>query len=125
MAHYRTKTYVAGAWTEDQDAIEELYKWNESAKYELSFVNVHDFKSARDGSLNCSIRKSLSERMDMCKHFVLIVGNKTKVSMRVHVFTAINSIRITIDVAPVNISQLIVLSVLNAKKQRGSTITII
>lgn len=25
--HYRTKTYIAGDWTGDKMAIEQLYKW--------------------------------------------------------------------------------------------------
>lgn len=31
----RTKTYIAGDWDHDQDAVEQLYKWNESKKMEL------------------------------------------------------------------------------------------
>lgn len=75
--NYRTKTYIAGAWDEDSDAIEKLYEWNKDDSRKLSFVDVHDFKQARDSSLPCSIKKSLSDRMDMCKLFVLVVGNKT------------------------------------------------
>ena len=33
---------------------------------------------ARDSSLNCSIKSSLSKRLDVSKTFVLIVGNNTK-----------------------------------------------
>lgn len=76
--YYRTKTYVAADWDNDIDAVEQLYKWNDSNYYaDLSFVNVHDFVQARDTSLYCSIKKSLSERMKMCKTFILIVGDKT------------------------------------------------
>jgi hypothetical protein len=76
--YYRTKMYVAADWDNDIDAVNQLYKWNDSNRYaDLSFVNVHDFVQARDTSLYCSIKKSLSERMKMCKTFILIVGNKT------------------------------------------------
>ena len=74
---YRTKTYVAAAWEEDQDAIEQLYKWNESDRFSLEFKNVHDFHQSKDGSLTCSIKENLSKRMDECKMFILIVGSKT------------------------------------------------
>ena len=30
---YRTKTYIAGEWSGDNDAVEQLYKWNESKKW--------------------------------------------------------------------------------------------
>ena len=75
--NYRTKTYVAAAWDEDHEAIEQLYSWNENDIYSLEFKNVHDFKQSRDNSLPCSIKDSLSKRMDMCKVFILIVGEKT------------------------------------------------
>lgn len=75
--NYRTKTYLAAAWDEDHDAIEQLYKWNENDNYSLEFKNVHDFMQSRDESLPCSIKDSLSKRMDMCKMFILIVGENT------------------------------------------------
>lgn len=74
---YRTKTYLAGDWTGDKNAIDQLHKWNESNYWNLHFVDVHDFMQSNDNSRACSIKKSLSERMDMCKTFVLVVGDKT------------------------------------------------
>lgn len=76
--YYRTKTYLAGDWAGDSDAIAVLKEWNRNNYLTLSFVDVHDFKSARDTSLNCTIKASLKQRMDMSKTFVLIVGNETK-----------------------------------------------
>lgn len=75
---YRTKTYIAGDWTGDKTAIGQLYKWNESNYWGLSFHDAHEYTQARDDSLNCSIKKSLKERMDISKTFVLIVGDNTK-----------------------------------------------
>ena len=74
---YRTKTYIAGDWTGDKNAIDKLYEWNNSKKWSLSFVDAHDLTQARDGSLNCSIKSSLKKRMDVSKRFVLIVGSDT------------------------------------------------
>lgn len=71
----RTKTYVAGDWEHDKNAIDQLYKWNEDSRYGLSFSNAHDLTQARDSSLNCSIKRSLAERLNNSKTFVLIVGN--------------------------------------------------
>lgn len=76
--YYRTKTYLAGDWTGDSNAIETLKEWNRNKYLTLSFVDAHDFKSARDTSLNCTIKASLKQRMDMSKTFVLIVGSETK-----------------------------------------------
>lgn len=74
---FGTKTYIATAWDEDQDAIQQLLEWSENSCLFFEFKNIHDYKQSRDTSLSCSIKKSLSERMDMCKLFVLIVGDKT------------------------------------------------
>lgn len=76
--YHRTKTYLAGDWTGDKDAIDKIHEWNESDHYALNFVDVHDIVQASDDSLPCSIKKSLGERMDMCKTFVLVVGEHTK-----------------------------------------------
>ena len=75
---YRTKTYVAGAWEEDYDAIMQLYKWKESNRWVLDFVDAHDYKQARDSSNPCNIKRSLQDRLDHSKTFVLVVGPKTR-----------------------------------------------
>lgn len=74
----RTKTYIAGDWTGDKEAIKQLYKWNDSNYWGLSFHDAHEYTQARDDSLNCSIKKSLKTRMDISKTFVLVVGENTK-----------------------------------------------
>lgn len=74
---YRTRTYIAGDWTGDEDAINQLHKWCDSNYWGLHFTDAHDLHQSNDGSLNCSIKKSLSLRMDASKTFVLIVGDKT------------------------------------------------
>lgn len=74
---YRTKTYIAGDWTGDQDLISQLYKWNDSDYWSLHFVDAHELTQARDTSLPCSIKASLAERLNASKTFVLIVGAET------------------------------------------------
>ena len=73
----RTKTYLAGDWTGDKDAIQIIKKWNESDNYGLTFRDVHELTNSSDDSLNCSIKRSLRQRMSISKTFVLIVGDKT------------------------------------------------
>lgn len=74
---YRTKTYIAGDWTGDSDLIDQLYAWNKSDYWGLHFNDAHELAQARDTSLNCSIKKSLRERLDASKAFVLVVGRET------------------------------------------------
>ena len=74
---YRTKTYIAGDWTGDKDLIDKLYEWNDSDRWTLHFVDAHELTQSDDGSLCCSIKRSLAERLAASKTFVLIVGEKT------------------------------------------------
>ena len=46
--YYRTRTYIAGDWDHDKDAVEALHRWNESSKYGLSFSDAHELKQAKD-----------------------------------------------------------------------------
>lgn len=74
---YRTRTYLAGEWDGDQDAIQRLHFWNNSNNWSLSFTDAHDLTQARDNSLNCTIKKSLATRLNASKTFVLVVGDNT------------------------------------------------
>lgn len=74
---YRTRTYIAGEWDGDSDAIEQLYRWNECDKWSFHFVDAHGFKQCYDTSMPCTIKRDLSDRMSRSKTFVLVVGNNT------------------------------------------------
>lgn len=73
----RTKTYIAGEWDGDKDAIEQLYKWNEGDKWRLHFRDVHKNRQCYDSSMPCTIKNSLRDRMNDSKIFILVVGNNT------------------------------------------------
>lgn len=75
---YRTRTYIAGEWDGDHDAIEQIYRWNDGDRWNLHFVDAHGFKQCYDSSMPCTIKSNLSERMEHSKTFVLVVGNNTK-----------------------------------------------
>jgi uncharacterized protein (UPF0179 family) len=75
---YRTKTYLAGAWTEDNDAFTQLYAWKNGNRWNLDFHDAHEVTQARDSSQYCSIKKSLAQRIDVSKTFILVVSTSTK-----------------------------------------------
>ena len=35
---YRTRTYIAAEWDGDNDAVQQLHKWNNSNYFSLSFT---------------------------------------------------------------------------------------
>lgn len=74
---YRTKTFISGDWTGDRDLIDQLKSWNNNNSLGLSFVDVHEVTQSSDSSLPCSIKKSLRQRLNISKTFVLIVGKDT------------------------------------------------
>ena len=74
---YRTKTYIAGDWTGDSAAIEQLYKWNKCDKWSLHFVDAHANRQCYDSSKPRTIKDNLRDRMRRSKVFVLVVGNGT------------------------------------------------
>lgn len=74
---YRVRTYLAGDWTGDSDAIEQIYQWNEGDKWKLHFSDAHKNKQCYDTSMPCTIKSSLLSRMNGAKTFVLIVGDQT------------------------------------------------
>ena len=74
---YKTRTYLAGAWTEDSDLIQTIKKWHDSDYWSLDYSDAHKLKQARDTSLSCSIKASLMKRLDASKTFILIVGEAT------------------------------------------------
>lgn len=80
---YRTRTYLAGDWDGDKNLIQQIYDWKRSGYLALDFTDAHDLTQSRDGSLNCTIKESLSKRMNESKTFVLVVGDKTNAVMSV------------------------------------------
>lgn len=79
---YRTKTYIAGDWTGDSDAVNQLYAWDEGDKWKFHFVDAHKQRQCYDTSMPCTIKASLAERMRSSKIFVLVVGNNTSTTRK-------------------------------------------
>lgn len=77
MINYRTRVYLAADWDNDKEVIDKLRYWNDSDYWKLNFSDAHDLTKSSDDSLNCSIKSSLSLRMNASKIFILIVGDKT------------------------------------------------
>lgn len=76
---YRTRTYIAADWTSEQNAVEQLKKWNDSQYWGLTFGDAHELSQCNsDSTNNCNIKKNCSQNLDHSKAFVLLIGEKTK-----------------------------------------------
>jgi len=75
---YRNKVYVAFDGDEDMGSYNLLKMWSENDHIDFELNNAHDLKTARDSSTEETIKRSLRERMNNSKVFVLLVGKHTK-----------------------------------------------
>lgn len=75
---YRNKVYVAFDGDEDMSEYRTLQMWSANDNIDFDLNNAHDLKSSRDSSSEETIKRSLRERMNNSKTFVLLVGENTK-----------------------------------------------
>ena len=75
---YRNKTYVAFDGDTDMRSYGLIKAWKQNDYTDCNFHDVHDIKQARDTSSEETIKRSLRERMNNSKVFVLLVGQSTR-----------------------------------------------
>lgn len=75
---YRNKTYVAFDGTNDIRYYRLMQAWRAKDSSSFNFYDAHDINSARDSSLEQSIKRQLTERMNNSKVFVLLIGSNTR-----------------------------------------------
>lgn len=75
---YRNKTYVAFDGDNDIRYYNLMKAWKQNDYTDFNFYDAHDLNTARDTSLETTIKAKLKERMNNSKVFVLLVGEHTK-----------------------------------------------
>lgn len=75
---YRNKTYVAFDGDRDIHYYRLMLAWKQNDGFDFNFHNAHDLNTARDTSLEASIKAQLRERMRNSREFVLLVGSNTR-----------------------------------------------
>lgn len=75
---YRNKTYVAFDGDTDMRSYGLMKAWKQNDNTDFNFHDAHDIKQARDTSTEETIKRSLRERMNNSKVFVLLVGQNTR-----------------------------------------------
>lgn len=74
---YRNKTYVAFA-SEDINNYWLMKAWRQSEHIEFDFFDAHDINTARDSSLDETIRRRLRERLANTKQAVVLLSRDAK-----------------------------------------------
>lgn len=75
---YRNKVYVAFDGDNDIKYFDLMKAWDKNPNFDFELHNAHDLESARDSSLESSIKASLLRRFKNSKCFVLLVGKHTR-----------------------------------------------
>lgn len=75
---YRNKTFVSFDGDKDIHYYRLMTAWKQNDNIPFSFYSAHDLNSARDSSLEQSIKNQLAERLRNSKVFVLLVGESTR-----------------------------------------------
>ena len=75
---YRNKTFVSFDGDSDMHYYRLMTAWKQSDNIPFNFYDAHTLNSARDSSLEQSIKDQLAERIRNSKVFVLLVGESTR-----------------------------------------------
>lgn len=75
---YRNKTYIAFDGDKDIHYYYLMKAWKHSTNVNFDFYDAHDLNTARDSSLEETIKQRLRERMSAAKCFVLLIGESTR-----------------------------------------------
>ena len=75
---YRNKTFVSFDADTDMPYYRLMQAWKQSDGIDFNFYDAHDLNTARDWSLEASIKAQLAIRMQNSKIFVLLVGERTR-----------------------------------------------
>ena len=75
---YRNKTYIAFDGDKDIHYYYLMKAWKHSKHVEFNFYDAHDINSARDSSMEQTIKRKLRERMANAKTLILLIGESTR-----------------------------------------------
>lgn len=75
---YRNKIYVAFDGDNDIRYYWLMKAWKQNDNIEFNFNDAHEMHQCRDTSTEETIKRSLKERMNNSKVFVLLIGEHTK-----------------------------------------------
>ncbi|MBD9419118.1 TIR domain-containing protein [Achromobacter sp. ACM04] len=75
---YRNKTYIAFDGDNDMHWYRLMTAWKANDGFSLNFNNAHDLNTARDSSMEESIKRQLRDRFANSKLLVVLIGTNTK-----------------------------------------------
>ena len=75
---YRNKVFISFDGDNDIHYYRLMRAWKQNDKTPFNFYDAHDINTARDTSLEATIKRRLQERLANAKVFVSLIGEKTR-----------------------------------------------
>jgi hypothetical protein len=75
---YRNKVFVCFDGDNDINYYYLMKAWKQNDNTDFNFYDAHDLTQARDTSLEATIKRSLRDRLNNSKVFVVLIGERTR-----------------------------------------------
>ncbi len=102
---YRNKTYVCFDGDTDMKYYNLMKAWKQNDNTDFNFYDAHKLNSARDTSLEQSIKNQLRERLKNTKLFVVLLGEHTKYLTKFVKWEMEQAISLKLPIIVVNLNQ--------------------
>ena len=103
---YRNKVYVAFDGDNDMTYYNMLKAWNANDNVDFTFYDAHSINTARDTSLEASIKSQLRIRLQNTKVLILLVGEQTRYLYKFVRWELETALRMDIPIIAVNLNGL-------------------
>ncbi len=75
---YRNKVFISFDGDNDMHYYRLMRAWKQNDNSSFNFFDAHDINTALDSSMEVTIKRRLSERLDNSKAFVSLIGERTR-----------------------------------------------
>ena len=103
---YRNKVYVAFDGDNDMTYYNMLKAWNANDNVDFTFYDAHFINTARDTSLEASIKSQLRIRLQNTKVLILLIGEHTRYLYKFVRWELETALRMDIPIIAVNLNGL-------------------
>ena len=103
---YRNKTYVCFDGDTDIHYYRLMCAWKQNEGIPFNFYNAHDLNTARDSSMEASIKRQLSLRLSNTKVFVVLVGERTRYLRKFVLWEMEQALSLNLPIIAVNLNGL-------------------
>ena len=105
---YRNKVYVAFDGDNDMTYYNMLKAWNANDNVDFTFYDAHFINTARDTSLEASIKSQLRIRLQNTKVLILLIGEHTRYLYKFVRWELETALRMDIPIIAVNLNAYVI-----------------